>query len=251
MLSWPEPLRLTVQDAFPQIKLFGACGMTETSGSYATNGKDDTREERAAANGIPFEDIEIRIIDTESGATLGNNESGELLVRGYCVMDGYYKDPVKTAQALDEEGWFHTGDVYARSETGQLTFRSRLKDMLKVGGENVAAVEIEAVLMHHPDVRTAEVVGLPDRRLDEVPVAFVELEPGSDLLEQELIDVCRNTIASYKVPRQVHFVEPGAWPMSATKVDKNELRRLAQSAIRSGASSSPRTAARNSEASAP
>jgi len=203
--------------------------MTETAGSYATNGKDDTREERAATNGIPFDDIEVRVVDPETGEPLGFDESGELLVRGYCVMDGYYNDPEKTAQALDEDGWFHTGDVYARSPTGQLTFRSRLKDMLKVGGENVAAVEIEAALMRHPGVRTAEVVGLKDARLDEVPVAFVELEPGSNLAEPDLIDACRESIASYKVPRRVHFVSPGTWPMSATKVDKNALRERASS----------------------
>jgi fatty-acyl-CoA synthase/long-chain acyl-CoA synthetase len=227
MLSWPEPLRLAVQDLFPWIKLFGACGMTETAGSYATNRKDDSREERAAANGTPFEEIEVKVIDPDTGEALGYGEAGELLVRGYCVMDGYYKDPEKTAQALDPEGWLHTGDVYARTESGQLIFRTRLKDMLKVGGENVAAVEIEAVVMHHPEVRTAEVVGAPDPRLDEVPVAFVELEPGSTIAEAELIEACRGTIASYKVPRRVHFVEPGSWPMSATKVDKNALRKRA------------------------
>jgi acyl-CoA synthetase (AMP-forming)/AMP-acid ligase II len=227
MLSWPEPLRLEVQDRFPWIKLFGACGMTETAGSYATNRSDDSREERAAANGTPFEDIEVRVIDTDSGEVLGTDSAGELLVRGYCVMDGYYKDPAKTAQAIDADGWFHTGDVYERSETGQLTFRTRLKDMLKVGGENVAAVEIEATLMHHPEVRTAEVVGLADRRLDEVPIAFVELEPGAELTEADLIGLCRRAIASYKVPRQVHFIEPGGWPMSATKVNKNVLRERA------------------------
>jgi len=227
MLSWPEPLRLEVQDRFPWIKLFGACGMTETAGSYATNGKDDTREERAADNGIPFDGVEVKVVDPESGEDLGSGRSGELLVRGYQVMDGYYGDPEKTSQAIDADGWFHTGDVYSRGETGQLTFRTRLKDMLKVGGENVAAVEIEAALMRLPEVRTAEVVGLADPRLDEVPVAFVELEPGATMTSEDLIAHCRGTIASYKVPRHVQFIEPGGWPMSATKVNKNVLRERA------------------------
>ena len=228
MLSWPEPLRLAVQDLFPWIKLFGACGMTETAGSYATNGKDDTRQERAADNGIPFEGVEVKVVDPETGEDLGFGRSGELLVRGYQVMDGYYNDPEKTAAAIDADGWFHTGDVYSRGVTGQLTFRTRLKDMLKVGGENVAAVEIEAALMRLPEVRTAEVVGLADARLDEVPVAYVELEPGFDVAAEELIAHCRGSIASYKVPRQIHFIEPGGWPMSATKVNKNVLRERAE-----------------------
>jgi fatty-acyl-CoA synthase/long-chain acyl-CoA synthetase len=227
MLSWPEPLRLEVQHRFPWSKLFGACGMTETAGSYATNGKDDTRQERAADNGIPFEHVEVKVVDPDSGEDLGFGRSGELLVRGYQVMDGYYNDPEKTAQAIDPDGWFHTGDVYSRGETGQLTFRTRLKDMLKVGGENVAAVEIEAALMRLPEVRTAEVVGLKDPRLDEIPVAFVELEPGFEIAAEELISHCRGSIASYKVPRQVHFIEQGEWPMSATKVNKNVLRERA------------------------
>jgi fatty-acyl-CoA synthase len=101
----------------------------------------------------------------------------------------------------------------------------RSKDMLKVGGENVAAVEIEAFLAEHPAVKVAEVVGAPDPRLDEVPVAFVELLPGSELEPDELIEFCRGRIASWKVPRAVHLMEAADWPMSATKVDKGALRR--------------------------
>jgi fatty-acyl-CoA synthase len=107
---------------------------------------------------------------------------------------------------------------------GRLTFRGRLKDMLKVGGENVAAVEIEAFLAEHPAVKLAEVVGVPDPRLDEVPVAFVELNPGTDLDADELIDFCRGRIAAWKIPRAVHLIEAAEWPMSATKVDKGALR---------------------------
>src|SRR4029077_9767102 len=119
-------------------------------------------------------------------------------------------------------GWFHTGDLGCVDAAGRLTFLGRLKDMLKVGGENVAAVEIEAYLMTHPAVKIAQVVAVPDDRYVEVPGALVELVDGSDATEQELIDYCRGTIASFKVPRHVRFVSD--WPMSGTKIKKFQLR---------------------------
>jgi fatty-acyl-CoA synthase len=126
-----------------------------------------------------------------------------------------------------------TGDLYSRGFDGSLRFNGRLKDMLKVGGENVAAIEVEAFLCEHPAVKLAEVVGIPDPRLDEVPVAFVELRSGSALLAQELIEFCKGRIANYKIPRAVYFVEANEWPMSATKVDKRALRsRLMQSHVK-------------------
>jgi len=150
-------------------------------------------------------------------------------VRGYCVTRGYYKDQTKTAEAIDADGWLHTGDLYARTPEGSLTFNGRAKDMLKVGGENVAAIEVEAYLCRHPAVKIAEVVGRPDARMDEVPVAFVELHPGASADEDELIGHCKGNIASYKVPRAIYFVATAEWPMSATKVNKVELRkRLAE-----------------------
>jgi len=163
--------------------------------------------------------------------TARTGDIGEIWVRGYCVMNGYYKDPEKTAASLDADGWLHTGDLYVGTEEGDLIFSGRLKDMLKVGGENVAVVEVESYLSQHPAVRIAEVVGKPDPRLDEVPVAFIELHEGTELTEEELIAFCKGRIANYKVPREVHFVAPGEWPMSLTKIDKRGLRqRLAESA---------------------
>jgi fatty-acyl-CoA synthase len=141
------------------------------------------------------------------------------------VMEGYYRAAAKTAEALDADGWLHTQDLYVQRDTGHLVFMGRSKDMLKVGGENVAAVEIEAFLAEHPAVKVAEVVGAPDPRLDEVPVAFVELNPGREVEPEELIEFCRGRIASWKVPRAVHLIEAEDWPMSATKVDKGALRR--------------------------
>jgi acyl-CoA synthetase (AMP-forming)/AMP-acid ligase II len=119
-------------------------------------------------------------------------------------------------------GWFHTGDLGTVDESGRLTFIGRLKDMLKVGGENVAAVEIEAFLGTHPAVLIAQVVGVPDERYGEVPAAFVELAPGHTATEEELIEFCQGRIARFKIPRHVRFVTE--WPMSASKVQKFRLR---------------------------
>jgi acyl-CoA synthetase (AMP-forming)/AMP-acid ligase II len=229
LLIGPEALVNRVQALLPQTEVMQACGMTETAGIFALSDPDETSQQRAISQGKPVPGMEVRIVDTLTGAPVPDGMIGEILVRGYCVMSGYYRSPEKTAQALDAEGWLHTGDLYARSSDGRLTFNGRVKDMLKVGGENVAALEVEAFLCNHPAVKIAEVVGRPDARLDEVPVAFVELRPGHQAAPQELIDFCKGKIASYKVPRAVYLVPEGGWPMSATKVDKRALRaRLAE-----------------------
>lgn len=226
MLIGPPALVKRVQNTFPEADLFQACGMSETAGIFALTAEDETAEERATTQGKSCPGVEVRIIDPATGKDQDIDKVGEILVRGYCVMEGYYRDAEKTASALDSEGWLHTGDLYRRSGSGNLEFNGRLKDMLKVGGENVAAIEIESYLCEHPAVAAAEVVGKPDSRLDEVPVAFVELRPGCDLDPQELIEFCQGNISSFKVPRAVFLMEKTAWPMSATKVNKRALRQM-------------------------
>ena len=224
LLIGPQTLVERVQALFPQVEFMQACGMTETAGIFALCGPDETPEQRATSHGKPVPGVDVRIVDPGTGQALPPDTIGEILVRGYCVMSGYYRSPEKTAEALDENGWLHTGDLYALSPDGRLTFNGRAKDMLKVGGENVAAIEVEAYLCRHQAVKIAEVVGRPDARLDEVPVAFVELRPGYSAEPQELIDFCTGNIASYKVPRAVYIISESDWPMSATKVDKRALR---------------------------
>lgn len=224
LLIGPEALLRRVQTLLPHTEVMQACGMTETAGIFALSDPDEPAHLRAISQGKAVPGVEVRIVDPATGAPVNDGAIGEILVRGYCVMSGYYRSPEKTAQALDADGWLHTGDLYARSSDGRLTFNGRAKDMLKVGGENVAALEVEAFLCNHPAVKIAEVVGRPDARLDEVPVAFVELRPGQSVEPQELIDFCKGKIASYKVPRAVYLVADGDWPMSATKVDKRALR---------------------------
>jgi len=224
LLIAPPALVERVQRMLPKVEFMQACGMTETAGIFALCGPEETPEQRAVSHGKAVPGIEVKIIDPDTGRDAPDDAIGEILVRGYCVMDGYYRAPAKTAEALDDGGWLHTGDLYTKAADGRLTFKGRAKDMLKVGGENVAAIEVEAYLCNHPAVRIAEVVGQPDPRLDEVPVAFVELQAGCTATASELIEFCRGRIASYKVPRAVHFVAEGDWPMSATKVDKRQLR---------------------------
>lgn len=221
-----------VQARFPGAEIIQGCGMTETAGIFGLSGPDDGPKARAHTQGKVYPGMQVRLVDPHTGEESRAGEIGEIWVRGYCVMDGYYKDPEKTAESLDTEGWLHTGDLYVGTEERDLIFSGRLKDMLKVGGENVAVVEVESYLSQHPAVRIAEVVGKPDPRLDEVPVAFVELHEGVELTAQALINFCKDRIANYKIPREVHFVAPGDWPMSLTKIDKRGLRqRLAEATV--------------------
>ena len=220
----PPTLVDEVQRRLPQTEVIQACGMTETAGIFAVCDPDEDAQSRSNTHGKASPGVEIRIVDPETGVDVVDGTLGEILVRGYNVMERYWAAPEKTAEALTPDGWLHTGDLYTRLPNGSLVFGGRYKDMLKVGGENVAAVEVEAFLATHPAVKTAEVVGRPDPRLDEVPVAFIELHPGHATAEEELIAHCRGRVASYKVPRAIYFVQADDWPMSATKIDKRALR---------------------------
>jgi fatty-acyl-CoA synthase/long-chain acyl-CoA synthetase len=208
---------------FPNASIISGFGMTEVGG-VAFGAASDPRELRVTSVGRPLADVEIITIDSETGGVLGAGELGELLIRGYPLFSGYYKDDHATRAAIDGDGWFHTGDLGVVNANGSIVFRGRLKDILKVGGENVAAMEIETVLLAHPAIRTAAVVGAPDRRLDEIPFAFVELEPGGELSADAVSSYCAEHLARFKVPRHVRFVEPDSWPMSGTKIDKRPLR---------------------------
>jgi fatty-acyl-CoA synthase len=139
-------------------------------------------------------------------------------------MSGYLNDPEATAETIIDGGWVRTGDRGRLDDRGHLVYVGRIKEMLKVGGENVAPAEVEMLLSTHPAVAMAQVVGKPDARYGEVAVAFVELLPGRTATEAELVDHCRGQIASFKLPREVRFVTE--WPMSATKIQKFRLREL-------------------------
>jgi acyl-CoA synthetase (AMP-forming)/AMP-acid ligase II len=197
-------------------------GMTE-GGPVTLTRLDDPLATRLGTCGDPQSGIEVAVRD-EEGRDLPPGERGEIHFRGYNAFSGYYGDPEKTAATLLEGGWVRTGDVGILDADGHLSFLGRTKESLKVGGENVGPQEIEARLMAHPAVKFAQVVGMPDARLDEVPAAFVELTAGFDVSEHQLIDHCRGHIASFKVPRLIRFIGDDEWPMSATKVQRFRLR---------------------------
>jgi len=198
-------------------------GSTECATNLTMGMADDPVEVRLGTLGRPVEGMEVKIVDPSTGERMPVGEMGELCFRGYSCFEGYYKEPELTAAAFDDEGYFHTGDRACVRDDGNLIYGGRLKDMLKVGGENVAAIEIEDFLARHPAVRMAQVVGVPDERYGEVAAAFIELNDDHEIGEGELIEFCRGRIASYKVPRYVRFVRE--WPMSGTKVKKFELAR--------------------------
>jgi len=218
----PPGIAAAMLKAMPHATYVGTFGMTETAGTVSTSRLEDPLEERIGRLGRPLPGVEVRIRDVETDADAVPGGRGEVLVRGYSTLEGYYKDPDKTAAAIDADGWYHTGDIGSIDAVGTLMFHGRLKDMLKVGGENVAAAEIESCLQRHPGVKLAQVVGIPDPRLGEVAAAFIERTASEEVTAQELIDFCKREIAGFKVPRQVRFVTE--WPLSASKIQKFRLR---------------------------
>ncbi len=206
----------------PNALQVGTFGMSEACGVVTTGGYDMDPELGFEALGYPLSGVSVRIVDPETGGEAAVGGRGEVWIRGYNLLDGYYRDPAKTAEALDSEGWYHSGDIASLDEHGHLRFHGRFKDMLKVGGENVAAAEVEAVLSAHAAVELAQVVGIPDARLAEVPAAYVKLHGDGRATADELIAYVSERIASFKVPRHVRFLDE--WPMSASKIQKFKLR---------------------------
>ena len=203
--------------------LVSGYGMSEFGAGAALSALDSTEEQCVEASGYPAPGYEIKVIDPASGREQPTGTPGELLVRSYMLMQGYYQKPEETARAIDADGWMHTGDMGLIREDGHLRFVGRYKDMLKIGGENVDPMEVEAFLMSHAAINLAAVVAFPDSRLSEVGVAFVRLTPGHALGEAEVIDYCKGRIASFKIPRHVIVVDD--FPMTSSgKIQKAKLR---------------------------
>jgi len=219
----PNQLKKNME-ILPNAVHVSAYGLTEASGVSCNGCADEDDETRAHTCGKPYSGVQLKLVDLETGEEAAPGERGEVTIRGFSLFEGYYKSPGKTAEAIDKDGWLHTGDIAIRDREGRVSYQGRIKDMLKVGGENVSAVEIESYIISHPAVQLVQVVGVSDPRLFEVAAAFIQLEPDKTCTEQEIIDFCHGKIASFKIPRHIRFVEQ--WPMSATKIQKFKLQEM-------------------------
>ena len=226
----PERLR-QFQEQTPHAPILNCFGQTEVCAFLSLCELDDEPELRFTKGGFPLPGMIAEVHDPESGEILPNGSIGELWYRGPNMFDGYFRDPELTEEVFDERGFFRTGDICELDEDGRVTFVSRLKDMLKVGGENVSAAEVEGYLITHPSIVLAQVVAAPDERYVEVPAAYIQLKPDTQATEEEIIDFCRGKIATYRVPRYVRFVED--WPMSGTKIKKVILREMIADELKS------------------
>jgi fatty-acyl-CoA synthase len=200
-----------------------AYGQTEASPVITQTRFDDPLELRVETVGRPLPGVEVKLVDPATGATLGDNEQGELCARGHVVMIGYYHNPEATAHAIDPEGWLHTGDLAMRQSNGYYRITGRIKDMVIRGGENIYPREIEEFLFTHPAIEQAAVVGVPDPKYVEELCVWIKLKTGSQLDEITVREFCRAKLAHYKVPRYVRFVE--VFPQTVTgKIQKFKIR---------------------------
>jgi len=201
-------------------------GMTETSPVSTQTLTDDSLHHRTATVGRAHPHVEIRIADPSSGETLPRGATGEFCTRGYSVMQGYWNDAERTAEAIDEDGWMHTGDLAVMAEDGYVNIVGRSKDMVIRGGENVYPREIEEFIYTHPDVEDVQVIGVPDERYGEELMAWIRLRPGATVEPEDIREFCKGRIAHFKIPRYVRFVD--AYPMTVTgKVQKFKMREQA------------------------
>jgi fatty-acyl-CoA synthase len=225
----PADVQRKIQAAFAGARLFSAFGMTETCGAVTFNLRDDTVEQRMTTCGSALPGWWFEILDPGTRERVGANIAGEIAAKGIGLFSGYFNDRAAYERQITDREFFLTGDLGSIDVDGRLRFLGRLKDQLKVGGENVSALEVESLLATHPAVKLAQVVGMTDIKYGEVPVAFVELAAMQSASEAELIAFCTGRIASFKVPRRVRFVRE--WPMSSTKILKYRLREQIESEL--------------------
>jgi acyl-CoA synthetase (AMP-forming)/AMP-acid ligase II len=200
-------------------------GLTETCGIVSMCRHDDDPETIANTSGRAIPGVEVRCIDPD-GSEVARGEPGEIVVRGYNVMRGYFDDEAATAETIDADGWLHTGDIGVMDERGYLRITDRIKDMFIMGGFNCYPAEIESMLAGHDDIQQVAVIGVPDERMGEVGMAFVVPMPGRTLDEKAVVAWCRENMANYKVPRHVAILEE--LPINAMgKVTKFVLREKA------------------------
>jgi fatty-acyl-CoA synthase len=228
MAGSPCPMEVMkkVVDVMGANEITIAYGQTESSPVITQTRTDDPLQLRVSSVGRKLPDVEVRILSVETDEDCEPGEQGELLTRGYHVMRGYYKMEEKTGEVIDDQGWLHTGDLAVMDEDGYVRITGRAKDMIIRGGENVYPREIEEFLYTHPEIFDVQIYGVPDEKYGEKVAAAIQLREDSELTAEDVKDYCRETIARYKVPEFVDFVEE--YPMTASgKIQKYKLREAA------------------------
>jgi acyl-CoA synthetase (AMP-forming)/AMP-acid ligase II len=226
----PVELVRRMRDELSFETVLTAYGLTETCGLATMCRVGDDAPTIATTSGRAIPGVEVSCVDG-AGNEMPRGEPGEVVVRGYNVMQGYFEDPEATAETIDPQGWLHTGDVGVMDEAGNLRITDRIKDMFIMGGFNCYPAEIESLMFAHDDIAQVAVIGIADERMGEVGMAFVVPKPGRRPTPESVIAWCREHMANYKVPRRVEVVD--ALPMNAMgKVTKFVLREKAVSSGR-------------------
>ncbi len=228
MAGSPCPIEVMRQvvDQMGASEITIAYGQTEASPVITLTRTEDTLERRVSTVGTALPNVEVKLVDPETGEDAPVGEQGELLSRSFMVMKGYYNLPEATAAAIDGEGWLHTGDLATVDKDGYYRITGRLKDMIIRGGENVYPREIEEFLYTHPKVADVQVIGVPDERFVEEVMAWVMLKPGETADDEEIREFCKGKIAHYKIPRYIKMTTE--FPMTVTgKIQKFKMREMA------------------------
>ena len=225
MAGSPCPIKVMQQviDRMGMKEIVISYGQTECSPVITMTTTDDPIEKRVATVGKRMPGVEIKIVDPETNEILPNGEKGEICTRGYVVMKGYYNMEEATRQAIDEEGWLHTGDLGIEDEDGYFHIQGRIKDMIIRGGENIYPREIEELFYTNDKVSDVQVVGVPSKELGEEVMAFIILAEGQEATEEEMKQFVRDNMSRHKVPKYIAFVDE--FPMTASgKIQKFKLR---------------------------
>src|ERR671915_882471 len=222
----PEEVMKQVVNDMGADEITIAYGQTESSPVITQTRTGDPIERRVSTVGRKLPDVEVKLVDVDTGEEVGPNEQGDLCTRGYHVMKGYYKMPDETEEVIDEEGWLHTGDLATMDEDGYVKITGRADDMIIRGGENIYPREIEEFLYTHPEISDVQVYGVPDEKYGEQVAAAIIRKPDASITDEDVKEFCRENIAQYKVPDYVDFVEE--YPMTASgKIQKYKLREAA------------------------
>ena len=221
----PEPLMRRVMDRMNLTELAIAYGLTEASPGITLTPRLDSVELRTQTVGVALPEVEVKIVDPATGDECAPDQSGELCCRGYNVMKGYYNNPTATSDAIDGDGWLHTGDQATLDRAGYVRITGRIKDLIIRGGENIAPKEIEDLLRTNSKIADVYVYGVPDERLGEDVAAAIKLTQAETATADEIREFCNGRIARFKIPRHIRFVD--SFPMTASgKVQKFKLREM-------------------------